>query len=522
MARTAPADIWDLFDFGSISKESDLTSFLAKVLDHSVDWFQAFRGTIFLSEPDDPIHFRLAAVRGKADIPPGTVIALGKGIAGAAIELGMAIVVDDPGRNPLLSERMADRPRENRSEIRSSMVIPLQAAGIGVVGVLNLARSDDQPSFNQEDLARANQLANNLGLAVGNARLFSQLRNAIRDAETSKEILNTVVEHLGVQIVLLEKGRVIQANPSAVEMFGPAVGELSDYLASAPAALRKAILEASQKPHESHRVQVADDQSDRAWSILWSKNAIGSNLLAIEEVTAFHKATKQANRHKRLAEIGQMSAAIAHEIRNPLTGIRSAAQMITAAPEQSGEFAKIIEHEVMKLNTLCEEFLDFSRPFQLRVRYCSLLEVAHNVVTQEQASFDMAGVQLRVGADGEDLRLPLDSHRMEQVIRNLLRNAREATVAGKRVTIYVKPDGFSVMDEGSGMTMDAQDKLFTPFFTTKPNGTGLGLSNVRKIVEAHSGAIRVSSQLGKGTRVDVSLPFKSEEEFENWLLENAA
>jgi signal transduction histidine kinase len=93
----------------------------------------------------------------------------------------------------------------------------------------------------------------------------------------------------------------------------------------------------------------------------------------------------------------------------------------------------------------------------------------------------------------------VDSAQIEQVILNLVLNAMDASAPGDVITIRLTPRGISVKDEGSGMTKEQLEKLFTPFFTTKPQGTGLGLSNCRKIVEAHGGTIHAQSELGLGT-----------------------
>jgi two-component system sensor histidine kinase HydH len=226
-------------------------------------------------------------------------------------------------------------------------------------------------------------------------------------------------------------------------------------------------------------------------------------MAVIEETTQQELSNREMARLARLAEIGQMTAAIAHEIRNPLTGIRTAAQMIASAPEHGAEFAAIIEEEVLKLNDICEEFLEFSRPIELRRRTLDLREVANRLAVHHAGEFDAKCVRLKLEIESETPTIHGDALRIEQVMRNLMLNAMQACEPNGEVRVILRTGGFSVADTGKGMHEADLQKLFTPFFTTRPNGTGLGLCNVRKIVDAHGGKLTVTSEAGIGSRFDV-------------------
>jgi two-component system sensor histidine kinase HydH len=201
-----------------------------------------------------------------------------------------------------------------------------------------------------------------------------------------------------------------------------------------------------------------------------------------------------------LAEIGQMSAAVAHEIRNPLTGIRAATQLLVQCPEQNAELAEIIDEEVMRLSNLCEDFLEFARPLNLKMRPTIMSHLVRKVVRLEKPVASQLGVTIQTVGDDETPEIYMDASRIEQVLRNLLRNAIQACDPGGVCTIHYRPDGFEVEDTGSGMSPATLRNLFVPFYTTKPKGTGLGLSNTRKIIEAHGGKLSVHSVLGEGSR----------------------
>lgn len=227
--------------------------------------------------------------------------------------------------------------------------------------------------------------------------------------------------------------------------------------------------------------------------------------LAVGNATLLRWVREQAletARLSRLAEIGQMTAAIAHEVRNPLTAIRSAAQLAQSSPEEAVMLNRMIEEEAVKLDALCTEFLEFARPVRIAEEPVDLADIARHVVQQHLSEFDERGVSLHL-----DLREPRsirgDRRRIEQIVRNLILNALQACQAGDTVTLRVHGDRLTVEDTGAGMTADAKERLFTPFFTTKPSGTGLGLSNIAKIVEAHAGTIRVESEAGQGTTFEI-------------------
>jgi signal transduction histidine kinase len=233
---------------------------------------------------------------------------------------------------------------------------------------------------------------------------------------------------------------------------------------------------------------------------------VGLSVANANLVESLRSQTQEAERLRRLAEIGQMTAAVAHEIRNPLTGIRSAAQMVRENPEFAEEFLGLIEEEVLKLNALCEEFLAFAKPMELVRQEVRLAELVEAVCERHRPDFERDGVALVFAAAPDLPTMNLDHRRVEQVVHNLLRNARQACHEGCRVEVQVVGDGLTVADDGQGMTPAQIERLFSPFFTTKADGTGLGLSNVRRIVEAHGGSVAAASEPGKGSRFTVVFP----------------
>jgi len=369
-------DLWSLFDFPPLDGDR-IEEYLDTILQRVAEWFDAPIASLFVADEKGTIRCRASV---GVPVAETAVIEVGKGIAGSALLHGLPMLVADPMNNPLLANQI----HETRKEISSAMVVPLTTSH-EKLGVLNLARRDQDQAFDETDLKKANTLAHNISLAVANWK------------------------HLGDM--------------------------------------------------------------------------------------------KEISRVRRLAEIGQMTAAIAHEIKNPLTGIRSAAQLIITMPDQAVELAHMVEEEAVKLSELCNQFLDFARPIEPSFGPVDLFVLATKLRDVHQHEFWEASVELRILGDAPPILG--DRHQVERVMQNLMLNALQATASGGWVAINIFPKGFSVEDTGSGMDEETLSKLFQPFFTSKPKGTGLGLSNCQKIISAHGGVIVVTSKIGKGSSFSV-------------------
>src|SRR5262249_31804269 len=143
--------------------------------------------------------------------------------------------------------------------------------------------------------------------------------------------------------------------------------------------------------------------------------------------TEAERANAERARLNRLAEIGQMTATIAHEIRNPLTGIRSAAQMVSISPEDAQKFSRVIEQESIKLNALCDEFLDFAKPITVKRKEVDVGDLARRLAAAHFRQFHASKVHLELEIKDGEPTIELDELRVEQVIRNLLLNALQAS-----------------------------------------------------------------------------------------------
>jgi signal transduction histidine kinase len=209
----------------------------------------------------------------------------------------------------------------------------------------------------------------------------------------------------------------------------------------------------------------------------------------------------------RKAALGQLTAGLAHELRNPLASIKGSADLLARTSGErdivSRELGEIISSEVDRTNLLVTRFLDFARPLEPRRELTDITEVIDRAAGR-------AGVAITREYSQSVPRFPIDPALMEQVFINLLTNAAQASAAGAPVTVATRLAGSNVevdvTDRGSGIAPDKIETIFNPFVTTKQDGVGLGLPIVAKIIDWHGGKMTVDSEPGKGSTFHICLP----------------
>ncbi len=239
------------------------------------------------------------------------------------------------------------------------------------------------------------------------------------------------------------------------------------------------------------------------------ERALAATEAAHAELRRSHEQLLHAD---RLLKVGEIAAGLAHEIGNPLAGVKGALEIIASravegSPEQ--EFSALASREIARLEGLIEEFLRFARPHEPRRSDVDILDVLDRVVSLISREASDRGVSIRVNRM-EVPPVSIDLEQMVQVFVNIVLNAVQVSPPGARVDIAPSTnDGMlavDVRDEGPGIRLEHLSKIFDPFFSTKKRGTGLGLSVSNRIVQSHGGRIEVQ-QPGHGTVVRVLVPF---------------
>ncbi|RJQ14453.1 MAG: hypothetical protein C4560_12285 [Nitrospiraceae bacterium] len=222
---------------------------------------------------------------------------------------------------------------------------------------------------------------------------------------------------------------------------------------------------------------------------------------------------------ERLASIGMMSATFAHEIRNPLTSLKTFAQLM---PEKYNDrefrdtFSKIVVGEIEKIDGLISDLLDFSsKKKSTRMNNFDLMELVDEIVdyVKGKLDFEKSGIVIEKKYNGDEINMAGDAGKLKQAFTNIMINGCQAMYGEGTLKVHIKlKDGhadISVEDTGEGIHSEDLSKIFDPFVTTKEMGVGLGLAISKRIIEDHNGKIHVRSRLSKGTVFTVSLPVQN-------------
>jgi PAS domain S-box-containing protein len=252
----------------------------------------------------------------------------------------------------------------------------------------------------------------------------------------------------------------------------------------------------------------------------------GATIL-FKDLTRVEQIEERERLRDRLAALGEMAAAIAHEVKNPLAGIKVMAGLLKRRVVGNADAEALLNDiiaEAKMADGIVVEILDFVRPIRLQVEPTMLAEVLHEALHVTRSSVDLGATSVEISVPVDLPALDVDAVQLRQLFTNLLTNAAEALEGKGRITvtarlqpIEVDPDAFdlrylpptvvvSVSDDGPGIPEELRDRVFSPFFTTKARGSGLGLAIVRKIVDAHDGRIDVLVGEHGGTCFRVTLP----------------
>ncbi len=263
---------------------------------------------------------------------------------------------------------------------------------------------------------------------------------------------------------------------------------------------------------------------DEAWSDGFSHDEVDRLVDTVDRATHVLEniaAVEQAKEQHRLAALGTMAAGLAHEIRNPLAGIKGAAQYLEAEqdPTVVAEFLQIIIGETNRLNTVVDQFLHYSRPFVVRAEPADVNALVRRTLDLVRAGDLPPDIHIVEELQADLPMAEVDPDKIRQVLLNLVHNAVQ--VLGDAGTVTLRTghsrlrarDGsiapaieIAVIDDGPGIHRQDLDKLFIPFFTTRSDGTGLGLPISRRLVEAHGGELLVRSLSGRGATFLVRVP----------------
>ena len=233
-------------------------------------------------------------------------------------------------------------------------------------------------------------------------------------------------------------------------------------------------------------------------------NRAGDSMACLRE----ERVSEAVAQLRRLQSVG---AKVAHELKNPLASIKGLCQLVSRTPEseRTQERLAVVASEISRMETILNEYLSFSRPLEdLKPEKVDLAAIARDVLDVLAGRADQAGVSLEL--EGTVTSVKGDPRRLKEALINLVSNAIEATPNGGRVVLRVRAAAtavtLEVRDNGRGISAEDLDRLGTSFFTTRPNGTGLGVVLAQSVITQHGGTLDYKSTVGQGTTATILLP----------------
>jgi len=220
---------------------------------------------------------------------------------------------------------------------------------------------------------------------------------------------------------------------------------------------------------------------------------------------------------RKLAALGRLSAGVAHEVKNPLNAMMIHVELLKERLEAAGpdvrQSLEVIGSEIRRLDRVVQGFLKFMRPQELTLKPVDLNSMLQSVSALLEAEGQSLGVRFILDLDAGLPSVSADEELLRQAFINIVQNAIQAMPGGGAVRIRTRPEGLewvrvTVTDQGVGIAPEDIDKIFKLYYTSKPGGSGIGLSVVYRIVQLHDGVVEAKSQPGRGTAVIVRLPVR--------------
>ena len=343
------------------------------------------------------------------------------------------------------------------------------------------------------------------------------------------DLYEQIVNSLGSGVIALDlDGKIIMANPAAAAYLavdpsalapGTALTEVPN---AEPLAAVLFHITQSGEPISRHEVTLAlpngvVKQIGLSASVHTEEQALNGIIVLFTDMTERVRLERSAELNRQLAALGELTAGVVHELRNPVSIISGMAELLIRKLDPEDErqnAANTILREASALERLISQFLGFARPFELQRGKCT----ADAIVDRTLQLCRRRAERKQVTLDAEspaNIRVHADLYRVAQALSNIANNAIDAVPKGGRVSIHAMSDDevvvFEIADNGPGIELQPGEDVFRPFFTKKEGGTGLGLTIAHRIVAAHQGTVSFGSGAGGGACFTVRIPINSTE-----------
>ncbi len=352
-------------------------------------------------------------------------------------------------------------------------------------------------------------------------------RSAKRSLQDTSAIADEVVTSLPVGLIATDnEGMIAFYNSAAEKITGIDLSEArgkdpKTVLPSHFCGLKEALDRGEAISEKEMECEFTEDHfvpvSVSASKIINEAGQFVGQVLIFRDLGEVRRLQDEIRRQEKLAAIGGLAAGVAHEIRNPLSSIKGIASYFKGKFEPEShdqEMAGVMIEEVDHLNRVISELLEFARPTELSLELADINSLLKNSVRLIQREATAKDIQIDLTLSKDVMDTHIDPDRLSQCLLNLYINALQSMDKGGQLSIQsaMSKDGrvsIQVHDTGAGINPEDLDRIFDPYYTTKPKGTGLGLAIVHKIVEGHDGQIKVRSILGQGSTFTITLPVRA-------------
>jgi len=499
----------------------DLSETFEQIMDILASKFGMERGTLTLLDRDTKeLMIRVAHGLSEEEIGRGKY-KIGEGITGKVVETGGPVVVPSIGKEPLFLDRTGARRNIDRDGI-AFLCVPLKLEN-EVVGVLSVDKVRSGDDTLESDVGLLTIIASIIAQAV-------RVHGAIEEIVDLKERTDRILAGMPDGVLVLGPTALVQTvNEAAERIFGFTREEVAGrhYIEVFEGfkGVRDALDRIYDDPAAANTLETGISRPGAepipaaiTWSALTSESDGSRTIIVnIQDLTDVKRIERQLRRSQRLAALGTMAAGVAHEVRNPLGGIRGASQLLareTAGNEKITEFLDVIVREVDRLDGAVEQLLDLARPTEVEMAPTGVADVIARALAVVRSQLDAAGVRVEENHSAGSARISGNAGRLTQVFLNLFLNAMQAMPDGGTLSIETreeKTEGMpavvvEVSDTGQGMSRQTLEHIFMPFYSDRESGTGLGLAISHRIIEEHDGSIDVTSEPGKGATFTISLP----------------
>lgn len=364
---------------------------------------------------------------------------------------------------------------------------------------------------------------------------LNRLADAYASSAQSRDYLQSLLDSLVSGVIVIGQDGIVQTiSDSFRRLPGVEVepGSSQSYKqvfqnnASLLAAVEEQLARASSNNHYYGRVDLGTRLFDVFTSPLIVAGEQQGIILVFVDITDTARAQAELRRNRALTAVGQMTAQIAHEIKNPLGSIRFAAEFLKrqGAAKQTGDLStiQVIERSVDHLAAIVAQLSEFARPRRLNRTEISLNDLLDELLPMVADRVNAKQMEITKEYSRDIPRGEYDGTELKKLFLNLIINAIEASEPRSSLVLRTRLDGdrqvlVEIVDQGAGMDAETQRRLFEPFYTTKEKGTGLGMAIAKQIAELHSGDLTVMSRVGAGTTAAVRLPLTKSTEADNTI-----